>query len=290
MRQPRPQGTTYLSMKYQQTKDATDKQNLYKHLITIYATSGFQWNNTPANIPKLASILNIPQSTILDLISSVGQNMGNLVSPQNIKNTLESIITLSTSFALEDRGLIMHQLKLLLEAQGDSYRPFVSGEVSKTLKLVLDSNKNISEIYKTFFTSTNNTTNILNIHNQSKEEQEDLLTADTAMELLHSGQIPNRLPATSNQANNQGKQGHQLPMPNASLSDTAQLADTLYERYGIGDFETVRENRHGSEALLPPIPDGPEAMKLNNNELGRGDKALKRRGYDVVDVDELPDS
>jgi len=284
MRQPRPRGSTYLSIKQRETKEPEDKEALYRHLITIYTTEGFRWNGQPTNIPTLSQILNIPQEHIMGLVSQTGTNLGSLASPENIKNTLESIITLSTSFALEDRGLIMQQLNLLLTSQDGKYKPFVTGEVNKALKLALESNKNISELYKTFFTTQSSTTNIL-IQGANKEANEDLLTPDKALTILHED--PRLLSLPSSPAKT-------LPANSdlSSLADTAPLADELYREYGVGDFEDVRERRSGTDSLRAPEPgsrtdsepaEGPPGLPAEE------DGGFKRRGIVVQDVDIEPE-
>jgi len=277
MRQPRPKGSTYLSMKYQETNHDEDKQFLFRHIISMYTTDGFRWNGLPTNIAELSQLLKIPQPDIMDMISQVGTQMGSLASPENIKNTLQTIATLSTSFALQDRGLILQQLELLLVSQDGKYKPFVSSEVNKTLKLALDSNKNISEIYKQF-TSQSATTNILNIFGEQgqPEEGQEYLTPDQALSLITDKRSSSR-PANSLPAHPRL----------SSEADTAGIADELYGIYGVGDFEDVQERRSGTEALQAPELYGSEA----NRPAGlpaEEDGGHKRRGIEVVDVDELP--
>jgi len=274
-RLPRPHGSTFLSLKFQHTRDELDRVNLLKHIVNLYTLDGFRWNRKPTSIPQLATILRIPQTDIMDYISNQGQIMGSLASPQNIKNTLESIITLSTSYAIQDRGLIQQQLEQLAISQDGKYKPFITAEVNKTLKLMLESNKNIMESYKTFFTTTNPITNILNlISNDTKE----FLSPDQALEIITNKQLPASKPTT-----------HQGSSP---LSEHADLADLLHEEYGVGGLIDVRENRSGTEALEPNRAQEIEALQPNSlytslpaeHEEGH----FQRRGIEVVDTDELP--
>lgn len=301
-REPRPQGSTFLSIKYRESEEPKqDLQNLHRHLITIYTTSGFRWNNTPVSIPKLSQILNIPQSEIMNHVSQTANHIGSLASPENIENTIQSLITLSTSFALEDRGAILNQLQLLQRAQGDTYKPFISSEVNKTLKLVLDSNKNIQDLYKTFFTSQN--TNILIQNNEAhknKENNENYLTPDTILELLDKEQpLTNKashsLPPSHKDSNNANQDLQSLPESNIGPdkeSETSKLADKLFKDYGIAALESVRENRSGSKALLArePVSQGDTEPPSYRDEKpgGHEDGGFKRRNMDIEDTDELP--
>lgn len=282
-RLPRPQGATYLSKRYQETGTNEDKEKLYNHLISMYTMQGFRWNGKPTSIPELSSILKIPSEKIMESVSNVGQNMGSLATPQNINNTLESIITLATSWSLEDRGRVAQQVDILLHSQDGKYKPFISSEVTKALKLLLESNKNLMETYKTFFTSTTNVTNILQVLGKGNEEDKDYLSPDDALSII-LGQDKHHVnqPALPD---NQGRRAE---------SETSMLADKLYQDYGIGDFETVQENRTGTHALLPKGPksleaEGPSSHPAQSAEHA-ADGGFKRRGLDIEDVDELPTS
>jgi len=283
-RLPRPQGSTYLAIKRSQSEDESERENIHqtllKHLVTLYTTEGFRWNGIPTNIVQLATILKQPQSVIMDLVSQAGTNMGSLASPQNINNTLQSLITLSTSFSIQDRGLIMQQLELLLSSQDGKYKPFVSSEVNKTLKLALDSNKNIQDLYKTL-TTQSPITNIL-IQSADTSDSKEYLSPDQAIALVNKER--KSLSNTKDLPN--------IPNPSAK-SDTSDLAEELGDRYGIADLEDVLERRSGTEALearkegsrKAHEPARPATTTIHDHA---DDGGFKRRGYEVEDVDELP--
>ena len=271
-REPRPKGTTLLAIEYNKLNSDESKQRLIDHVITTYALQGFRYMGQSYSIPALAQKLNIDQKTIMETISNIGTNMGSLANPESLQETLKTIATLSTSFSLSDRGLIQSQLENLLRSQGPNYKPFITAEVNKVLKLMLESNKNLMELYKTFFTTNNTTTNILNLNTNSKE-QEDYLTPDKALQILTEQRaLPN--------ANNAIKVHKSF-----SESDTSSLADKLWDKYGIGDLESVKEGRTGTESLrAQEVPEGPRAKKLESPHTN----AFERRGEDYEDVDELP--
>ena len=281
IRKPRPQGATFLSLKYQESGEEQDKSLLFRHLITLYTLTGFTWNGKPTNIPSLSRILQIPQPEIMLYVSELGTNMGSLASPENIKNTLESIITLSTSWAIQDRGLISNQVDKLIKSQGDAYKPFISAEVTKALKILLDSNKNLIDSYKTFFTSNTNTTNVLQLINNSPSKDNQFISPDQALEIIQNKQLPVK--------DHKSLPANQTPV---SESEFSQAADQLYEEYGIGDFSDIRERRSGTEALSPPDQEGSSALELDNQSVkkpqGPDRDSFKRRKIDIVDVDELP--
>ena len=280
----RPQGSTFLSLRYQETQTEEDKQNLFKQVIAAYTLQGFMWNNKPCTINQLSQILRIPTQEILIHISELGQNMGSLATPENIENTLKSIVTLGTTWAIQDRGLISQQLNQLLTSQDGKYKPFISGEVNKALKLILESNKNLMDTYKTFFTNSNTVTNILNITNKdNQKEEQEYLSPDEALLLIQeaekksiSSDLETTVPA----------------IQVGSLSETAYAkdADQFFQDYGLASFSGIKEIRTGSEALLPSevalSPDNQEAIKPSKDE----DGGFKRRKIDIEDADELPTS
>lgn len=281
----RPQGSTFLSLRYQETQTEEDKQNLFKQAVAAYTLQGFMWNNKPCTINQLSQILRIPTQEILTHISELGQNMGSLATSENIENTLKSIVTLGTTWAIQDRGLVTQQLNQLLTSQDGKYKPFISAEVNKALKLILESNKNLLDTYKTFFTSTNNVTNILNVVNKpNKEQEQEYLSPDEALLLIQEAE-KKAIPSDS-------KEGALPATKPGSLSETvyAKDADQLFQDYGLANFSGIKETRSGSEALLPSeaalSPDNQEAIKPSEAH----ENSFKRRGIDIEDADELPTS
>jgi hypothetical protein len=272
---PRPQGTTYLSIQYQKSSGEEDKNRLYSHIINLYVINGFMLNGRAMSIPQLSKSLSLPTEKIMEEISNLGTNMGSLASKENLQSTIQMLVTLSTTWAIQDRGKVQEQLELLLQSQGNTYKPFTTGEVSKTLKMLLESNKNIMEAYRTFFTSSNNTTNILNLIQPQQENEEEYLTTDTAIQLL--------------QSNNKGE----LLENNNTNSELKNLGNKLFEEYRIGDLENVKENRTGANALVGlDSPTTTQALKPKRKKAkelrSQHEDFFNRRGIEVEDIDELP--
>jgi len=281
-RLPRPQGSTFLSMRFQQSNTQEDREAIFKHVISAYTLQGFMWNNVPCTINQLSQILRLPTQIILLYISELGQNMGSLASAENIENTLKSIITLSTTWAIQDRGLVSNQLNQLLASQDGKYKPFITAEVNKVLKLMIDSNKGMQDAYKTFFTSANNVTNILNVTQKDKAvSEQEYLSPDQALLMIQEAEKkalsdgkPNTIPATKP----------------ASLTKTVYSddADKLFEGYGLANFGSVKENRTGTSALEPSEMANTPQSQGDAGQDKEEDGGFKRRKIEVVDLDELP--
>lgn len=269
---PRPAGTTFLSITYNQEQSTTNKDRLLAHIVYAYTSSGFRWNNKPIPLPTFAQIIQTPTNKIMELISKSGEQMGSLLNPDHLKSTIESIITLSASWAIQDRGQIQKQVEDLLRSQGGKYMPFVTSEVNKALKLTLDSNKNLIETFKSLL--TNNQTNILNIFNQTgTSESDSLLTPENAIQLI----------LDNNKTQQKALSGNSQP-DNIAMLPAGKL-EKLYQEHALGDAEEVREMASEGKALRPQSLEGQEAIELRESP---HDNVSRRRGEDVVDYDELP--
>lgn len=283
-RLPRPAGATLLSKQYQEIRSDENKGRLYSHIISYYTLNGFRWNGKPTSLPELSLILKIPTSEIMEHVSKVSLNLGTLVNPEQIESTLKSIITLSASWSIQDRGIIQTQVETLLRSQAGTYKPFISSETTKAMKLLLESNKNLMEVYTTFFKTQNNTTNVLNIFNKANQDSNSLITPDQAINLIQNNKAKS-LPAFS--------------------SDDIELTDNVtgimnpdclkkvYQDNAIGDLNQVLEGRTGTEALMPiPLPDD-RALKLTEQEEAikpedkRSAASSRRRGL-IEDTEEVP--
>lgn len=288
-RQPRPIGSTFLSIEANKVNTEEAKDKLLKHIILHYTTSGFTFNGVPCSIPQLSQLILTDQNKIMEHITNTAQNLGNFLEPEQLESTIKTMVTLGSTWAIQDRGLIMQQLATMQKAQGGTYKPFISGEVNKALKLLLDSNKNIFDMYKTFFTNQSNTTNIFNILGKDKEDEElqGYVTPQQALDIV----IDN----TQNKELQEYKLGRDPARP-SELTDTD--IEKLYQEHAVGETPDCFEGRTGTEALRGlEATDGPKAGESSIE----GPKAKKprkkvnshqnpdiRRGEDYVDFDELP--
>jgi len=277
---PRPKGTTMLALEYQKLNTDEALDLLIQHIVTYYAINGFRYQGKSVSIPDLAQKLNLPQNKVTNAISNIGTSMGNLADPEALNETAKTLLTLSTSFSLSDRGLIQSQLETLLASQAGTYKPFISSEVNKVLKLMLESNKSIQELYKAFFNTNSSTVNILNIHN--KDNEQDYLTPQKALDLISDSQ-----PALQSPPADTNK-----PV-SSSQSSFSDRAKELWIRHSIGDNPSVREGRSGTEALRALEPSDDTHTPISQGATkpsGPHEDHFSRRGYEIVDDDSLPTS
>lgn len=92
---------------------------------------------------------------------------------------------MSTLWAIQDRGTVQHQLEILMKSQGEKYMPFISGEISRLLSTLLQSNKQVAEIFRTFYQSGST----ININNQiQNNNQSQTLTVEEAYKIVQTSQ------------------------------------------------------------------------------------------------------
>lgn len=200
--------------------------------------------------------MNIPESTIMQYVSTISKDIGAFNSPDQMKDTLTSIASMSMNWSIEDRGLAMAQLSILAQAQGNSYKPFISSEVTRSLKLAQDANTNLMNLYKTFFTS--NQTNILNIYNNTNKDNSGYLNPEEALNII------NEQKAIQMQARKELSQGDKTKYDPIRILQDDEL-DLLYEEHKLGDSPECLENRSGTQALMAVEPLGP----LANTPIGQ---------------------
>lgn len=284
-RQPRPMGLTFLALKYQKDNSEDNRHQVLKHLINQYTLSGFRLNNVPVPIPQFAILIGVPEQEVMEYISQVSESIGAFNSPAQIQQTLTTIASLSTNWAIQDRGLISQQIELLARAQGGSYKPFISSELNKALKIGLDANKNFMEIYKTFFTQQQ--TNILNIYRNVEDKK--YLTPEEAFEIVNDGRVKEQIALPGSLSDDEQ---HRKETSTGIVSDTK--LDELFEEYNLGDSPECLENRTGTEALRAGQPDSqsvtkPVSLKAQRRIENKSNHSEydTRRGFEYVDVDEV---
>jgi hypothetical protein len=188
-RMPRPTGVTILAQQMNKAKSKklrkTRKEKLISHIVNIYTMSGFRLNDRTLSIPQLAHLLNTKVETIQSCMLGTSHTLEAFKDPQRLQDTAAALANMSTLWAIQDRGTIQHQLEILLKSQGDKYSPFISGEISRVLSTLLQSNKQVAEIFRTFYAS-GSTININN--NLTQNNQPQSLTVEEAYKIVQTSQ------------------------------------------------------------------------------------------------------
>lgn len=188
-RMPRPTGVTILAQQMNKAKSKKlrkqRKEKLISHIVNIYTMSGFRINDRTLSIPQLATLLKTKVETIQSAMLGTSHTLEAFKDPKKLSDTAAALANMSTLWAIQDRGTVRHQLEILMKSQGEKYMPFISGEISRLLSTLLQSNKQVAEIFRTFYQSGST----ININNQiQNNNQSQTLTVEEAYKIVQTSQ------------------------------------------------------------------------------------------------------
>lgn len=188
-RMPRPTGVTILAQQMNKAKSKKlrkqRKEKLISHIVNIYTMSGFRINDRTLSIPQLATLLKTKVETIQSAMLGTSHTLEAFKDPKKLSDTAAALANMSTLWAIQDRGTVQHQLEILMKSQGEKYMPFISGEISRLLSTLLQSNKQVAEIFRTFYQSEST----ININNQiQNNNQSQTLTVEEAYKIVQTSQ------------------------------------------------------------------------------------------------------
>ena len=188
IRIPRPLGLTNLIKAYHIDPTESAKQRVNEHIVKSYVDNGFTWNYRKISIDELSIYTGIPTQTLLINITRAAKSLANLANPEQIQDSLQAMIGMIMRNGINDRGEIEEQLFKMKLSQGSSYSPFISSEVGKTIKLMLDSNKNLMDIVKTISPEKSTLIQINTNPNDEPIEEAKLVTTDNAIHMISANQ------------------------------------------------------------------------------------------------------
>lgn len=210
---PRPIGTTEMASNYNRTNDEEHYQSLKQIIIHHYLRNNFSYCGRYMNIETFANLIKETPISIQKYMASYGKALSDLNDELTNKDMFRVLSNSVFNFCLEDRSLAHQQLSLLLQSQGSSYAPFISGEVNKAIKLMMDANTNTQQFMRTML-GNSGTMNTLPYGAPEQGTTEKGVTIDDAIMLLKENAI--------------------TPL----LSDS-QGKDNLYKEYNIQEMPEV---------------------------------------------------
>lgn len=217
IRIPRPIGTTMISKAHStQNKENNESYNqslynLQSHIIKSYINNNYRYNNIPYTIEQFSSITNIPQSLILESIYDIQQIQYNLLDEKGKGDILRVLEKGIFWGFLESQQAITHHAQTLLRDQAGSYKPFISSEVTKALKLQLDTLQLGLNMQQRFNPNPGSSTAI-NIYNQN---QQNVLSVSEAQALINNDKTT------------------------APLLENKEAKDKLFLEYDVADMPVV---------------------------------------------------
>lgn len=240
MRTPRPLGTTELGKAYNNTLDDNHYQSLKQNIIHHYIRNNFSYCGQYMNIEQFAYIINETPMTIQKYMGTYGMELSKLNDEMFNKDMMRALANLSINFCLEDRSLAVQQLRILTESQGGTYAPFISGEVNKGIRLMMDANTNIQALMRTLGGSGNGSLMPLGDPNPGNENNG--ITVDMAIRILKENNVTPLLQDDKARQNLYDEYGiADMPEVNALL----QIGmDTSKEGLGIQDITKLQKIAH----------------------------------------------
>lgn len=187
-RQPRPYGLTIKSLLYQRTlAESEDRENskeaLQANLIKSWLANNLTIQGIYYNQSQLQDIYGIDKELIRKCSEEVLSNT--ITDTDDLSAHIRASLKALTAQTQEDRGRVAQHLMKLELSEGGQYKPFISAEVTKALKLMTETTTNNMKLLQLLMPS-NTTQNLIQIF-QGTEGKEDanVLTTERALQLLN---------------------------------------------------------------------------------------------------------
>lgn len=139
---PRPMGLTELGRKFNITNNPEDKINLRQHFIRSYIINNFRYNGRLMTMQEFCIMGQVTESEVMQSLLESNENTVQRWDEYGRTERGMSIIREISERAfkgiLESQVAVGRQQELLLKSQGDGYKPWISSEVGKVLKLGME--------------------------------------------------------------------------------------------------------------------------------------------------------
>lgn len=185
---PRPYGATSLAAQYHITKEEQYLRQFQNFMIQQWCLCSGNICGQTYDIQSLAKSLNVQVEDIrIHMRDEVLKSR--VWDSEHQEELLKGLIGQMISWTLEDRVRINGQINLLTASQGGTYKPFISAELNKAMKMGLESSTAMQSLVARL-TGGGQTTNIFNMFQQNNEQniQNNFVTRDDVLEILSGEQ------------------------------------------------------------------------------------------------------
>lgn len=185
---PRPYGATSLAAQYHITKEEQYLRQFQNFMIQQWCLCSGNICGQTYDIQSLAKSLNVQVEDIrIHMRDEVLKSR--VWDSEHQEELLKGLIGQMISWTLEDRVRINGQINLLTASQGGTYKPFISAELNKAMKMGLESSTAMQSLIARL-TGGGQTTNIFNMFQQNNEQniQNNFVTRDDVLEILSGEQ------------------------------------------------------------------------------------------------------
>ena len=148
--------------------------------------NSYMYQGQSYTIQEMSTYLNLPIPIVMKIMNGVLMRMAGFFGKDGAKmqELARAEIFRSLFWATESHSLALKQARLLADSQGDTYKPFVSGEVNKAIANLISANKPLQELIKLMAPGSNGPgATSINIHNQNGTSVQYLST-DKAVALI----------------------------------------------------------------------------------------------------------
>lgn len=134
-----------------------------KVIIESYILNHFKDCNQNLNVNQLSVKYNIPIKDILKEVGEYNESMSGLMgNAKDYSVQLQALGQMIIFEGLETHQIAKTQTNQLIQSQGQTYKPFITAEVTRAIQTQINSVKNLTDILKAIMPSgTQNQTNIL---------------------------------------------------------------------------------------------------------------------------------
>jgi hypothetical protein len=151
---PRPIGATELGKLYNNTKDNDYYIKLHENIIHHYIRNNFSYCGEYMNIERFSFISGISDRDIKKGLVSYGEVLKGISDDVTNSGIMRASFEMAFMGILEDRSIAQQQYSILAKEQNGQYVPFLSAEVGKAIKLMMDGTGNIVNFMKSMGTGS----------------------------------------------------------------------------------------------------------------------------------------
>lgn len=180
---PRPFGLTTLMQEYHISKDPKLIDKIKGLVIQTWIMNNGMVFGKHLSVTELSLIIGCTAGEIHDKLAT--QMMGSKLWDKNTNNEIiNQLLGMAVAWNIEDRIAIENQVGLLKQAQGGTYRAFISSEVNKALGLKISASNSLQSLIKSL--TSGGTINIFNQQNNNTQINSSHITVEQAIDIVQN--------------------------------------------------------------------------------------------------------
>lgn len=191
IRLPRPYGATTLAVAASKAENPSGKEAFVQFMIQQWLLGNGDICGRTYDIQTLAQSLHITTDVIRVRMRDQVMN-SRIWDKDQQTEILYGVMGQMLSWSMEDRMRVNNQIGLLTRSQGGQYKPFVSAELNKALKLGVETSNSLQNMFQKIM-GGGGTTNIFTFNQQNNDNSVNTyVTRDQVLEILSTSdkQLP----------------------------------------------------------------------------------------------------